>query len=370
MQADFLLRAARGVQKLSPYVPGKPVDELKRELGLSDVIKLASNENPLGCSALVQQTIQRELGEIARYPDGNGFILRQALARHYDVDMRCVTLGNGSNDVLEIIARAFLDPADEAVYSQHAFAVYPLVVQAIGATGITVPAKNYGHDLPALAAALTERSKIVFLANPNNPTGTWFGRDDFERFMQAVPAQVLVVLDEAYIEYVSDEVAEGMLDGMALLQKYPNLIVTRTFSKAYGLASLRVGYAVSSPLIADVLNRVRQPFNVNSFAMAAATAALSDQDFVRRSRESNAAGMQQLQQGLQAMGLGWIPSAGNFITVFLARESMPVYQALLREGVIVRPVANYGLPQHLRVSMGLPVENARFLDVLHKVMSA
>lgn len=365
MSCDFIALANPGVQKLSPYQPGKPVDELKRELGLSDIIKLASNENPLGTSPAALEAIRNELKECARYPDGNGFVLKDAIHRSFGFAPSQITLGNGSNDILELIARAFLREGDEAIYAQHAFAVYPLVVQAIGATGVEVPAKNWGHDLPAMARAITPKTKVIFIANPNNPTGTWFEKADFEAFLTEVPAHVLVVLDEAYVEYVTEV---GALNGFDFVAHHANVIVSRTFSKAYGLASLRVGYAIAHPDVTNVLNRVRQPFNVNSYALAAAAAALFDEDFVRQSRELNAAGMKQLEDGFRAQGLGYIPSRGNFICVELGRPGLPVFQALLQKGVIVRPVANYGMPNHLRVSIGLPEENARFLTTLQQVL--
>ncbi|MEQ6331746.1 histidinol-phosphate transaminase [Pseudomonas chengduensis] len=369
MSCDFLALAQPGVQKLSPYVPGKPVDELARELGLdpAGIVKLASNENPLGPSDKVLAAIRAELDELTRYPDGNGFTLKTALAARYSVDAAQVTLGNGSNDILELVARAYLAPGLNAVFSDYAFAVYPIATQAVGAQGKIVPAKDYSHDLQAMLAAIDDKTRVVFIANPNNPTGTWFGPDALEAFLAQVPESVLVVLDEAYIEY-----AEGdeLPDGLDYLARYPNLLVSRTFSKAYGLASLRVGYAISSPAIADVLNRVRQPFNVNSLALAAACAALADADYLAESRRLNDAGMQQLEEGLRAQGLSWIASRANFIAVDFGRDTAAINHALLREGVIVRPMAGYRMPNFLRVSIGLPRENARFLEALAKVLSA
>lgn len=366
MACDFIALAAPGVQKLSPYQPGKPIEELERELGISNIIKLASNENPLGCSPRVLTAVESALSELSLYPDGNGFVLKKALSDFYRRPLAEITLGNGSNDLLELIGRAFLRPGDEAVFSQHSFAVYPLVVQAVGATGVTVPAQRWGHDLPAMAAAITDRTRVVFIANPNNPTGTWVEERELDAFLMAVPENVLVVLDEAYGEYVP----EGYLpDGLGYLDRYPNVIVTRTFSKAYGLAALRVGYAFAHPDITNVLNRVRQPFNVNALALRAAVAALGDQDFVARSRQQNALGMKHIVEGITAMGLGHIPSRGNFVSIDLRREGLPVYEALLRQGVIVRPVANYGMPSFLRVTIGAPGENERFLAALKKVLA-
>lgn len=368
MSCDFLALALPGVQKLSPYVPGKPVDELARELNLdpAGIVKLASNENPLGPSPKALAAIQQELSELTRYPDGNGFVLKSALARHYGVGLEQVTLGNGSNDILEMVAHAWLGPGLNAVFSAHAFAVYPISTQAVGAQGKVVPAKNWGHDLEAMLAAIDANTRVVFIANPNNPTGTWFGPEALSRFLKQVPENVLVVLDEAYIEYAE---GEELPDGMQYLADYPNLLVSRTFSKAYGLAALRVGYAISSPAVAAVLNRVRQPFNVNSLALVAAAAALDDVDYLQRSRQVNTAGMQQLESGLQALGLSWIPSRGNFIAVDFAQDTASINQALLRQGVIVRPIAGYNMPNFLRVSIGTEQENARFLQVLAGVLA-
>ncbi|WP_137888142.1 histidinol-phosphate transaminase [Pseudomonas sp. 2FE] len=369
MSSDFLALAQPGVQKLSPYVPGKPVDELARELDLdpATIVKLASNENPLGPSPKALAAIREAVAELTRYPDGNGFSLKSLLAVRCGVQVSQVTLGNGSNDILELVARAYLAPGLNAVFSEHAFAVYPIATQAVGAEGRVVPAKDWGHDLEAMLAAIDANTRVVFIANPNNPTGTWFGPAALTDFLARVPGHVLVVLDEAYIEY-----AEGgeLPDGLDYLAGHPNLLISRTFSKAYGLAALRVGYGLSSVAIADVLNRVRQPFNVNSLALAAACAALEDADYLAQSRQLNDAGMAQLEEGFRRLGLSWIPSKGNFIAVDLGRESAPLFQALLREGVIVRPVANYGMPTYLRVSIGLPAENARFLDALNKVLAS
>jgi histidinol-phosphate aminotransferase len=368
---SFLKQARPCVQHLAPYQPGKPITELQRELGLTRVVKLASNENPLGPSpkalAALQQAVQGDPVELGRYPDGNGFILKQALSQRFGLSLDSITLGNGSNDVLELVARAFLGEGDDAIFAEHAFAVYPLAVQAVGARGIAVPARHYGHDLPAMAAAITPATKVIFLANPNNPTGTWFEAADFTAFMAQVPAHIVVVLDEAYGEFVT---APDALDGLKELPKHPNLIVSRTLAKAYGLASLRVGYAVSSPEITNIINRVRQPFNVNSLALIAAAAAINDDEFVAKTRDLNQAGMQQWLTGLAALGLSAIPSRGNFLCVDMQQDAAPLFQALLREGVIVRPVANYGLPRHLRISIGLAEENEFGLEALARVLAA
>ena len=367
MTCDFLALAQPGVQKLSPYVPGKPVEELALEFGLNPVVivKLASNENPLGPSPMAIAAIESVLPDMTRYPDGNGFALKQALADRLAVSPSMITLGNGSNDILELITRAFVGPQHEVVFSEHAFAVYPIVTQAVGARAVVVPAKDWGHDLDAMADAITADTRLVFVANPNNPTGTWIERAELERFLARVPEQVIVVLDEAYTEYVE---TTDVPNGLDYLDRYPNLLVSRTFSKAYGLAALRVGYGICQPGIADALNRVRQPFNVNSLAQAAAVATLSDDAYLAESRRINREGMAQLEAGFAALKLQWIPSRGNFIAVDVGRDAAPVFQALLRQGVIVRPVANYGMPNHLRVSIGLAEENQRFLDVLKQAL--
>jgi len=276
-----------------------------------------------------------------------------------------LTLGSGSNDVLDLIARVFLRPGTSAVFSQYAFIVYPIATQACGARAIVTPAKNWGNDLDAMLAAIDADTRVVFIANPNNPTGTWVGNTELSKFLRRVPANVVVVLDEAYTEYVDQA---DFPNGFALLKEFPNLIVTRTFSKAYGLAGLRVGYAVSSPLLADLLNRVRAPFNVNSLGLAAAVAALADDEYLVRARALNLRGMTQLVEGIAKFGLPVIPSAGNFITVEMPGDALPIYQKLLQQGVIVRPLVPYQMPRHLRISIGLADENAKFLAALPKVL--
>jgi len=352
------------IREIAPYQPGKPISELARELGLDEagIIKLASNENPLGVSPLAQAAIKEVLADLARYPDGNGFELKRALARCHGVEEPCIVLGNGSNDVLELAARVFLGPGREAIYSQHAFAVYPLAVQATGARGIEVPAREFGHDLDAMRRAVTSGTRLVFIANPNNPTGTLVGPAELEAFVTALPQHVVVVLDEAYNEYLEDA---AKADSIGWLRRFPNLIVTRTFSKVYGLAGLRVGYALAAAGIADLMNRVRQPFNVNSVALAAATSALADHAFVRRSFELNRAGMKQITAGLKRLEIEFIPSFGNFVS-FRVGDGAAVFQRLLKMGVIVRPIASYGMPAYLRVTIGLESENARFLAALEQ----
>ena len=368
MRVSFTELATPGVRDLQAYVPGKPVAELEREYGVRDVIKLASNENPLGPSPRVLKAVQQSLAQLTRYPDGAGFELRAALAGRHGVTLDQVTLGNGSNDLLELITRAFVTPQHEVVFSAHAFAVYPIVTQAVGATARVSAVRNWGHDLNAMQVLINEHTRVVFIANPNNPTGTWLAGRALEDFLQTVPSSVLVVVDEAYFEYARDAAADYP-DASLWLTRYPNLIVTRTFSKAYGLAGLRVGYALSQPDVADVLNRVRQPFNVNSLAQTAALAALDDTEYLTRSLACKRDGMAQLTSAFAAMGLAYIPSAGNFVCVDVARDAAAIYDALLYEGVIVRPVANYGMPQHLRVTVGLPEENERFIKALEKILA-
>jgi histidinol-phosphate aminotransferase len=352
------------IRAIAPYQPGKPISELERELGITGIVKLASNENPLGASAAAVAAMQEAIKSIALYPDGNGFELKDALVKRYGVTHDNVTLGNGSNDLLELAARAFLTVGDKVVYSDHAFAVYALATQAVGATGVSVPAtKGYGHDLPAmLQAAKSSKAKIVFIANPNNPTGTFLSADELVAFMRGLPANILVVLDEAYNEYLPEE---NRYDSVAWLKEFPNLIISRTFSKAYGLAGLRVGYALAHGQVTDMMNRVRQPFNVNSVAQAAAVAALRDISFVKRTFELNRRGMQQITEGLTRLGLEFIPSYGNFVA-FRIGNATAMYRRLLELGVIVRPIANYDMPDWLRVSIGLESENAKFLSALEK----
>ena len=372
MTCDFLALAAPGVRTLHPYQPGKPESELRREYGLSQIVKLASNENPLGPSPKALAAIREALPDIARYPDGNGFALKTALSARLNVPMSALTLGNGSNDVLELAARAFLTPEHEAIYSEHAFAVYPIVTQAIGATARVAKANPpdhpmpYGHDLTAMLKLVNDRTRIIFIANPNNPTGTWLCTAELQSFLEAVPESVIVVVDEAYFEYV--EADADCPNALLWLDRFSNLIVTRTFSKAYGLAGLRVGYAVSHPQVADVLNRVRQPFNVNSLALVAAAAALDDAEHLQQSKALNRAGMAQLQQACRQFGLSWLPSVGNFLCVNMSRPGREVFLALLKHGVIARPVDNYGLPDYLRISIGAEAENARLIEVLGEVL--
>ncbi len=353
--------ALPGIRQLQPYQAGKPVEELERELGLKNIVKLASNENPLGVSPLVQKALADKITGLARYPDANGYYLKTALAEKYNVQANQVTLGNGSNDVLELLARTYVSAQNEVIFSQHAFVVYPLVTKAIGATPVQVPAVDYGHDLDAMLAAINDRTRMVFIANPNNPTGTFIASDVLHAFLAAVPLHVLVVLDEAYYEYVADV---ERAPSIQWIESFPNLVVSRTFSKAYGLAGLRAGYAISHPAVADLMNRIRQPFNMNELALIAAMAALQDEEFLQRSVTVNREGMAQLEAFCKQQGLNYIPSHGNFLTIEVGNDAAALYDKLLHKGVIVRPVAGYELPRHLRVSIGLAAENQVFIDAM------
>lgn len=359
------------VRAIAPYQGGKPIAEVAREFGLDEekIIKLASNENPLGMPESAKQAMLEAIANLGRYPDANGFDLKQAITAKYDVPQDWITLGNGSNDILELAAHALVEPGQAVIYSEYSFAVYALATQAVGGRAIVVPAKNFGHDLDAIAEAITGDTRLIFIANPNNPTGTFLPAADIDAFLKKVPSHVVVVLDEAYNEYLAPEL---QYDSIAWVRQYPNLLVSRTLSKAYGLAGLRVGFGVAQPALTDLLNRIRQPFNVNSMAQAAAIAALNDSAFLQKSAKLNAAGYLQLTNGFNALGLEYVPSYGNFVLVRVGNDDgagARINLALLKQGVIVRPVGNYGLPQWLRISIGLPEENAVFLEVLKKVIS-
>ena len=360
------------VQAIAPYQAGKPIEELAREFGLdpSRIIKLASNENPLGCSARVREALVEAAQSLSgRYPDANGFELKADLAAQHDVPPSWVTLGNGSNDLLELASLAFLDDGTSAVYSDHAFVVYRLSTQARGARHIKVPTHDFGHDLPAMLGAIADDTRLVFLANPNNPTGTHVPAAGVRDFLTQVRARhgdrVTVLLDVAYDEYLDPG---ERADYARWVGEFPNLIVTRTFSKAYGLAGLRVGYALAQPAITDLLNRVRQPFNVGVLAQLAARVALKDTDFLARAYRLNLEGRAQLQAGFAKLGLDYVLSHTNFVLVRVG-DAAQVNAALLRRGIIVRPVAGDGLPEHLRVTVGLPAENARLLQALQEVLA-
>lgn len=359
------------VRAIAPYIAGKPISEVAREFGLDEasIVKLASNENPLGMPESAQRAIAQAAAELGRYPDSNGFELKAALSERYGVPADWITLGNGSNDILEIAAHAFVEKGQSIVFAQYSFAVYALATQGVGARAIVVPAVKYGHDLDAMLAAISDDTRLVFVANPNNPTGTFIEGPKLEAFLAKVPRHVVVVLDEAYTEYLA---ADKRYDSIEWVRRYPNLLVSRTFSKAFGLAGLRVGFAIAQPELTDLLNRLRQPFNVNSLAQAAAIAALKDQAFLEKSAALNAEGYRRLTEAFDKLGLEYVPSDGNFVLVRVgddAQAGARVNLELLRQGVIVRPVGNYGLPQWLRITIGLPEENEAFLAALEKTLA-
>lgn len=371
-QVDGRVIGLSHVRAIAPYVGGKPISEVAREFGLDEgkIVKLASNENPLGMPESAKKAMAKAAEDLGRYPDSNGFDLKNALAKKLNVPFEWITLGNGSNDILELTARAVAQEGDEVVFSKHAFAVYPLATQAVGGKAIEVPAtKDYGHDLPAMLKAITSKTRLVFVANPNNPTGTFLPAKEIETFLEQVPSNVVVVIDEAYNEFLTPE---QQYDAIAWVHKYPNVIVSRSFSKAYGLAGLRIGYGVAQNNITDLLNRIRQPFNVNSLAQAAAIAALADVEFLKKCYELNRAGYAQLTAAFEQMGLRYLPSSGNFVLVKVGDDvnaGAKVNLELLKAGVIVRPVGNYGLPEWLRISIGLPEENQAFIEALKKILN-
>lgn len=361
-----LVPAYDSILEIMPYRTGKPVEELTREYGVSDVVKLASNENPMGCSPQVTLAVTEQLSQLARYPDGNGYYLKQALADFNDVNIDQITLGNGSNDLLDILARSFVGMDDAIVYSQYAFVVYSMLAKMQGATGVEVPAQRFGHDLNAMSQAVQDNpnTKVVFIANPNNPTGTQLAHKELRQFVAGVPKSVLVVLDEAYIEYSPES------NNRALLEDFDNVVIVRTFSKAYGLAGLRVGYALSSVAVADLLNRIRQPFNVSRVGLAAAAAALGDQDFIEKVRLTNEEQMHWLEKQFDALGLGFVKSHANFIMVEIDDENaLSINQALLEQGVIVRPLVGYSLPTWLRITVGVAEDNMRLIDTLRSILT-
>jgi len=352
------------VRAISPYQPGKPITELAREMGIpvEKIVKLASNENPLGMSPKARQAVEAAVGGIERYPDQ--FELIAKVAQRSGVQAGQVVLGNGSNDVLDLIARVFLAPGRSAIFAQHAFAVYPLATLTTGAELIATPAKNYGHDLEAMLEAIRPDTRIIWIANPNNPTGNFLPYPEVRAFLNRVPKDVVVILDEAYNEYLPPA---DRVDTAGWIKEFPNLVVCRTFSKIFGLAGLRVGYALASSEVADLMNRIRQPFNVNNLALAAATAALDDDEFVAKSYELNRRGMAQIVGGLQRLALEYIEPHGNFVT-FKVGDGAAANQKLLQQGVIVRPIGGYGMPEWLRVTIGTEAENARFLEALEKAL--
>jgi histidinol-phosphate aminotransferase len=363
--------AVAAVRSIAPYVIGKPVSELERELGITDVLKLASNENPLGPSPAAIAAMRAALDDVWLYPDGNGHDLKAALAQRHGVQMSQVTLGNGSNDLIVLLAEAFLSPEVSAVISQYAFAIYGLAIQAVGAQARVAPAYGadapmpHGHDLDAMQALIDAGTRLVYVANPNNPTGSWNTTQAIVRFLDRVPATTLVVLDEAYFEYAR---SYGCPDGIELVARYPNLVVLRTFSKAHALAGVRVGYAISHPGVADMLNRVRAPFNVGIPGLVGAVASLGDPAQVQRAVQLADDGKRRLLAELPRMGVRVSPSAGNFVLADVGSSGSAVYERLLRHGIIVRPVAGYGLPRCVRITIGTTAQNERLLAALPRCL--
>jgi len=361
---------ADNIKRLKPYVPGKPIEELERELGIQGAIKLASNESPIGPSPRVIEAIREAASTVHFYPEGAAPVLRDAVAKHLDVDPARLIFGNGSDEILLLLALTLISgPTDEVIIGDPSFAMYEIYATTVNSTLIKVPLKDHVHDLPAMADRVTDRTKIIFIANPNNPTGTMVGRREIAELIERVPPHVTVVLDEAYYEFVDPavrpETIRYVLDGK-------NVVVTRTFSKAYALAGLRVGYAIAPIDLAGYMDRVRSPFNVNLIAQFAGAAALSDAEHLRKSIEINRAGRAQLEHGAAKLGLEFIPSAANFVLVDVSgpngRDGRSVYNALLHKGVIVRPTAGFGLPNHIRVSVGTSDQIDRFLQALSEVL--
>lgn len=348
------------------YQPGRPIEEVAREMGLpaEDIIKLASNENPLGPSPAALAAMRKAVEQLHLYPDGNAFYLKERLAKKLGMTPANLILGNGSNEIIEFVGHALMGPGADVVVSQYCFAIYPIIARLFGANPIIVPARDYGHDLPAMLAAITPKTKVVFVANPNNPTGTLAPREHVLRMVNEVPKNVLLVMDEAYIEFLDDPV-----DLLPLIRRgeKPNLLIMRTFSKIYGLAGLRLGYGIGQPELIAALEKIRQPFNINSIAQAGALAALDDAEHVARTRANNAAGLAFLKKGLKELGLELVPSAANFI---LARvvEGQRIFEELQKRGVIVRPLGGYQLPEWIRISVGTPEENERCLKALQEIL--
>ena len=353
------------INSIKPYSPGKPISELARELEVDNIIKLASNENPLGPSPKASQAIQSAITEIAKYPVSDGIELRQALSQHLNIDPEQITLSNGSNEIITLIGRTLLNPTVEAMFSQYAFIVYKMVSQITGAKTVEIPAKNWGCDLIAMQKSLTNKTRVIFIANPNSPTGTLLESQQLKRFLENIPENIIVVIDEAYHEYVQHP---KYVSAINWISEHPNLIITRSFSKAYGLAGLRIGYSISHPNMAEVLNRIRDPFNVNHLAQIAACVSLQDQEHLEKTVDLNQQGKKQLQKGLEALDIEYIPSAANFITIKVNQPALLIYEKLLQKGIIVRPLTSYNMPNYLRVTIGLPKENEAFLCGIKQIL--
>lgn len=352
------------IRTLIPYEAGKPIEEVEREYGISNSIKLASNENPLGPSPKALAAIREKLDQLHLYPDGDCFYLKRGMAQKLGVAPENLIFGNGSNEIIELAVRTFMRPGDEAVMAEQAFVVYPLIVQAIGGRKKAIPLRNFIHDLAAIADAITPQTRVVFLANPNNPTGTSFRRDEWERFLGKVSRDLLLIVDEAYFEYVQDP---AYPDSLRYHAEDRAILTLRTFSKLYGLAGLRIGYGIGPKKLIDMMQRVRQPFNVNAAAQWAALAALDDVDHVKRSLEVNRLGIKYLQEEFTRLGLEFVPSQANFILLRVGK-GQEVFKQLLSQGVIVRPMAGYQFPEHVRVTVGTKEENRKFIDALEKVI--
>ncbi len=354
------------ILEITPYQPGKPVEELQRELGITDCIKLASNENPLGSSPKAIEAMKEAILHAELYPDGGCYYLKDAISKKHGFPPSHIFVGNGSDEVIELLMRALLTPADDIVISQYSFIVYKLAALGIGCTINAVPPKaDYTHDLEAMTDAITDKTKMIFVDNPTNPLGTMVTQAEFDAFMQRVPERVMVISDEAYDEYVE---SGEFPDSLHYLREGRRIGIFKTFSKIYGLAGLRVGYGLMPEEIVDAENRIRPPFNVNAIAQAAALAALSDTEHVQKSREMNSQGKAYLYKAFEELGVSYIPTQGNFVTIDVKRDAAPIYQALLEQGVIVRPVKGYGLPNHLRITIGTDAQNARLIEALHKTL--
>jgi len=359
------VRVPDNIATLKPYPPGKPLEELEREYGITDSIKLASNENPLGTSPLALEAIRKHINNLHRYPDGSGYYLRQKLSQRLGVADSAIVLGNGSNEIIDLVIRTFVRSGEEVLMSEPTFLVYPLMTQVIGARAVKVSQKSLAHDLGAIADAVTSHTRVVFLDNPNNPSGSVISRSEFEVFRANIPDDVIIVLDEAYMEFADPRLT---VTGLEYLDVGPPVICLRTFSKAYGLAGLRIGYGVMAPELADYLNRVRQPFNVNSLAQAAALAALDDEPFLQKTQETVRQGLTLLYEELEKLKLRTHPTQTNFFLIGVGYDARVVYEAMLRRGVIVRAMHSYGLPNYIRISVGRPEENQRFIKALREVM--
>ncbi len=364
---QFIDNVSPCVRTLKPYIPGKPIEELQREYGLTNIIKLASNENPYGASPKAIAAAKKSCEQLNFYPDGSGYNLKKEISKFIHVETDKLCLGSGSEDILSMIARTFCQQGDETIYSQYGFGMFPIMSLGAKANPIAAPAKNWGHDLDAMHDTITDKTKIIFIANPNNPTGTWNTEQEYLSLLKNIPKHIIVVSDEAYFEFMDEDTYPNTL---ALQKEFPNLIISRTFSKAYGLAGIRIAYAIAHPDIIDLLNRVRHPFNVNLVAEQTAIAAIKDQEFVQHVIEMNHKEKSFLLKQYQTMGLKTIPSKTNFITVDMGQNAMPYYDKLLKKGIIVRPLVPYEMPNFLRISIGNHEQNERLINALREIITA